>query len=91
MGKSEKIRPVGYLKITKGNKTHIPNLIRRETNSKPGSKIPYVINARSVVLYDSNLSANELIDSLDVMKQDIKLRMLKQEPKKLLDEGSSDE
>lgn len=78
----EKIKPVGWLKTTKASKTHIPGIIRRETDVSPGEKIPYIINARSVLLYDPKLSAQELIDSLNVLKQDILLRKEKESSKK---------
>jgi len=76
----EKIKPVGYLKTTKTSKSHIPHLVRRETGTNPGDKIPFVIDARSVLLYDPDLSAQELINSLEVMKQDIMLRVQKGTP-----------
>lgn len=70
----ERIKPVGYLKTTKTNKSHIPEIIRRETSTESGQKIPFVINAHSVLLYDPKLSTDELIASLEVMKKDIALR-----------------
>lgn len=75
----EKIKPVGYLKTTKTAKSHIPELIRRETSTQPGEKIPYVIDARAVLLYDPELTAKDLIASLEVMKDDILLRKEKQQ------------
>lgn len=70
----EKVKPVGYLKTTKSSKTHIPKLIRRETGTQPGDKIPYVINASTVLLYNPNLSLEELLASIDVLRRDVKLR-----------------
>lgn len=74
---SEKIRPVGYLKLTETSKTHISELIRRETSVEPGGKIPFVINARAVLLYDPKLTAEELIESVDVLMRDILLRKVR--------------
>jgi hypothetical protein len=71
----EKIEPVGYLKITKTCKSHIPELIRRETATEPGAQIPFVINAHTVLLYNPNLSLKELLASIDVLKRDVKLRV----------------
>ncbi len=70
----EKIKPVGYLKTTKSSKSHIPSLIRRETDTKPGGAIPYLIGTHSVLLYNPKLSGDQLIGSLEVLKQDIILR-----------------
>lgn len=70
----EKIRPVGWIKTTRDAKSHIPELIRHETDTKPGEKIPFVINARTVLLYDPKMDADELIASLNVLQQDILLR-----------------
>lgn len=73
--KKEKIKAVGYLKTTKSCKSHIPELIRRETGTQPGEKIPFVINASTVLLYNPNLSLKELLASIDVLKSDVKLRV----------------
>jgi hypothetical protein len=73
--KKATIKPVGYLKITKTCKTHIPKLIRRETGAMPGEEIPFIINASSVLLYDPRLSLKELLASIDVLKRDIRLRV----------------
>lgn len=69
------VKPVGYLKTTKTSKSHIPELIRRETGTQPGEKIPFVINASTVLLYNPNLSLEELLASIDVLKSDVKLRV----------------
>ena len=71
----EKVKPVGYLKTTKTCKSHIPELIRRETGTKPGGKIPYVINASTVLLYDPRLNLQGLLASIDVLRSDVKLRV----------------
>ena len=71
---SQKIRPVGYIKLTRTSRTYINELIRRETSTEAGDQIPFVINAKSVLLYDPSLSAEDLIKSLEVMKKDILLR-----------------
>ena len=75
--KKARIKPVGYLKITKTCKGHIPELIRRETGIPPGGAIPFVINASTVLLYNPNLTLEELLESLEVLKRDIKLRVQK--------------
>lgn len=71
----ERIKPVGYIKITKTCKSHIPELIRRETVVEPGGKIPFVINASTVLLYNPDLRLKELLASIDVLKRDVKLRI----------------
>lgn len=74
MMEKEKIKAVGYLKTTKSCKSHIPELIRRETGTQPGEKIPFVINASTVLLYDPRLSLQQLLASIDVLRRDVKLR-----------------
>jgi len=74
----ERIKPVGHLKTTKGSKAHIPELIRRETGIEPGGQIPYVINASTVLLYNPNLSLEQLLASIDVLRQDVQLRLQKE-------------
>jgi hypothetical protein len=84
----ERIKPVGHLKLTKAGKSHIPRIVRRETDTEPGEKIPFVINARTVLLYDPKMSADELTASLDVMKQDIRLRKNKRSEVRVYDDRS---
>jgi len=69
-----KIKPVGTIKLTKTAKAHIPQLIRRETETQPGEEIPFVINAAIVLLYNPKLDLQQLLASLEVLKQDLKLR-----------------
>ncbi len=78
----ETIKAVGYLKTTKTSKSHIPELIRRETGVEPGGQIPYVINASTVLLYNPNLTPEELLASIDVLKRDVKLRVKKEASEK---------
>lgn len=73
----EKIRPVGYIRLTKTCKTHIPELIRRETETAPGGKIPYIINASTILLYNPKLDLESLLKSIDILKEDLKLRYRK--------------
>ena len=74
---SEKIKPVGYLKLTETSKAHISKLILRETAVEPGGKIPFVINASTVLLYNPRMSLEDLLASIDVLKQNVKLRLQK--------------
>ena len=69
-----KIRPVGYLKTTKTSKSHIPKLMHREVGTKAGEHIPFIISSRVVLLYDSSLTIENILASIDVLKQNIKLR-----------------
>jgi len=76
---NNKIKPVGYLKTTKTAKSHIPELIRRETNTRAGDPIPYVINASTVLLYDPSMNLEDILASIDVLRQDVKLRVQNRE------------
>jgi len=70
----KRIKHVGYLKTTKTSKSHIPVLVHRETGTKAGDSIPFVINARAVLLYDPSMTVEDILASIDVLKQDVKLR-----------------
>ena len=67
-----KIRPVGTLRANRSKKAHIHKIIIEECGG--GHNIPYVINARAVLLYDPRLTAEELVASIDVLKDDVVLR-----------------
>ena len=69
------IRPVGVIKANKAGKAHIHKVILKECG---GNAIPYVINASTVLLYNPSLSLEELLASIDVLKQDVKLRLAKE-------------
>jgi hypothetical protein len=69
-----RIKPVGTLKLTKTAKAHIPEIIRRQTETKPGDEIPFVINASTVLLFDPNLDLQQILASLEVLKRDLQLR-----------------
>ena len=75
--KKLRIKPVGYLKTSKTSKSHIPEIIRRETSTEPGGRIPYLIDAHAVLLFNPEVSAEELIESLEVLKRDVLLRSLR--------------
>ena len=72
MEETGKIRPVGYVKANKAGKAHIAKVIRKECGT---NKIPYIINASTVLLYDPNLSLDAILASIDVLKEDVKLRV----------------
>lgn len=66
------IRPVSVIRANKASKAHIHKIIIDECG---GREIPYVINASTVLLYDPKLSLEELLASIEVLKDDIKLRV----------------
>jgi len=70
-----RVKPVGYLKLTDTSKTHISELIRQETSVDPGGKIPFIISTHIVLLYDPKVSAEDLIESIDVLRKIILLRV----------------
>jgi hypothetical protein len=69
------VRPVGVIRANKAQKAHIHKVIIDECG---GHNIPYVINASTVLLYNPNLSLDELLASIDVLKRDVKLRLQKE-------------
>jgi len=73
----EKIRPVGHIKITRESKSHISELIRREVGVESPGAIPFVINASTVLLYNPTMTLKEILASIDVLRQDVQLRLQK--------------
>lgn len=74
---SIKAKPVGYIKISKAGKAHIPKIILRECEAR---SIPFVINAHSVLLFNPTLDLSMLLASIEVLKEDLKLRYRSPEP-----------
>jgi len=64
------VRPIGVIRANKENKAHIHKVIIEECG---GREIPYVMNASTVLLYNPNLSLEDLLASIDVLKRDVKL------------------
>lgn len=73
--RKETIRPVNVLKVNKAGKAHIHKVIVEECG---GWKIPYVINASTVLLYNPELDLESLLASIEVLKGDVKLRVQKE-------------
>jgi len=72
MEETSKIRPVGYIKANQAGKAHIAKVIRKECGT---NEIPFVINASTVLLYNPKLNLDEILASIDVLKEDVKLRL----------------
>jgi len=69
----EQIKPVGKISISKQGKAHIPDLIRNTIGEK---EVSYLINAKTVILFDPSASPEEVLKSLDIMRRDIELRIV---------------
>lgn len=80
------IRPVGVIRANKAGKAHIHKMIIEECG---GHAIPYVINASTVLLYNPNLNLGELLESIDVLKRDVKLRVQKEARQNVIDRRKS--
>ena len=65
------IKPVGSIKVTKRGTAHIPEILRRELDYK---RIPFIINARTALLFKPDLSADEVVRSVRVLLNDLLLR-----------------
>lgn len=75
----EKIKAVGYIKLTKEFKTHIGEILRRQLSVKSNGSIPYILSAHAVLLYDPNLDAASLKASLRLLEQDVAQREIRKE------------
>jgi len=65
------INPVGTISLSKQGKAHIPTAIKRELGK---DIIAYVPDAKTVLLFNPEESADNIIKSLDVIRQDLELR-----------------
>jgi bifunctional DNA-binding transcriptional regulator/antitoxin component of YhaV-PrlF toxin-antitoxin module len=71
---AKEIRPIGYLRTTREGKSHIPALIRREIGIQGEDKIAFFLNANCVLLIRKGASLGDVLQGLDVLKQDLELR-----------------
>ena len=62
---------MGTIKPTETGNAHIPELIRKEIESK---QIPYIVNAHTAILYNPDVTVEEILESLDILRRDILLR-----------------
>jgi hypothetical protein len=67
-----KIEPQGHINVSeKHRNARIKNEIIREVKT---FQIPYVANAKTVLLFDPSATLQELLASLDVLRKDLQLR-----------------
>ena len=72
-GNLKRIRPIGEIKISKTGKSHIPAIIRREIGGS--DKIPFILNAHTVVLFRDDAKPEDILASLEIIRNDIMLRL----------------
>jgi hypothetical protein len=81
----QQIKPVGVINVSKTSKAHIPDLIRRETGRV--HSIPFMIGARTVLLYDPALPPEALLDSIEILKRTIRIHCFSKTPRTGASEG----
>jgi hypothetical protein len=70
------IEPQGYIAVSEKYRTaRIKDEIMREVKT---CKILFIANAKTVLLFDPSASPQEVLDSLDILKRDLKLRIKSQ-------------
>lgn len=69
----KKIRPQGRLRPQPGGTTHLPKDIRQELGNP--KTIPYVADANTVLFFREDKEPEEILESVDVLKQDLMLRI----------------
>jgi len=72
LARGKRLKPVGYIRPTRTGNAHIPSIVRRELGHP--REIPFVMTAHTVLLIDPTKTPEEIIRSLDVLKEDLKLR-----------------
>ena len=65
-----KIKAIGYICVNKAGKAHIPVIIRERCETQ---KIPFLISAYSVLLFNPNLSLDSILKSIDILKEELRL------------------
>lgn len=80
MTKKRQIKPQGTIKPTPGGTAHIPKSIRTELGNP--KEIPFVADAHTVILFNPNKTPEEILQSLEVLRKDLSLRIERQEKKK---------
>ena len=71
------IEPQGYISVSEKHRTaRIKDEIIREIKT---FKIPFIANAKTVLLFNPATSPENILESLDILRRDIKLRIKKRE------------
>lgn len=71
----EKIRPHGIIRPSSTGSAHIPEVIRKELGS---TEIPYVMDAHTIILFNPNKNPREILQGLEVLMRDLRLRIEKE-------------
>jgi len=66
------IRPHDWLSPSERGTTHLPDTLRREIGDP--KMIPWIPDANLVVLYNPDITLEEIEMGLDIMKMDVRLR-----------------
>jgi len=74
MKEEKRIRPKGTIAVSEVGTAHMPKEIREELGIQRGD-IAYVVDAKTAVLFSPNSSPKDIIKSLEILIQDLKLRI----------------
>ena len=73
------IEPKGYLAVSEKHRTtYMKDEIIGEVKT---FRIPYIISVKTVLLFDPSAASQQILDSLDILRKDIFLRIDIQNPK----------
>jgi len=67
-------RPVGKVKVFKKRLGYLPKILLKEVGAGEGDEIPFYIDANTVLLVRKDATLEDIIRSLEVLKEDLKLR-----------------
>ena len=71
----DKIEPQGYIKVSEKHRVaRIREEILKEVKT---FKIPFVTDAKTVILWNPEASPEDVLKSLDILKKDLELRIRK--------------
>ena len=75
------IKPKGRIHMSKAGKAHIPSDISDMMSSRD---IGFVSDAKTALLFDPETSASDILKSLNVLKDDLSLRIEVQKKRKII-------
>ena len=82
MSEIESQRPVGHINVhDPRGYGFIPQIVRKELNIKGKGKIPFFLDANVVLMVRAGATKEEILQGLEVLKEDLKLRWKEGAPK----------
>ena len=72
--KEERPRPHGEIKVWKTGHAFLPESLRKELNIDSDKKLPYYIDATTLLITREGITKKELLDEIDMLKKIVERR-----------------